>query len=82
MQGTIGRDAAGERRAELASATGDEAFAALTRRHIDTAYRLAWAILADDGDADDATQDAFSLAWRNRGSLRDPERFDAWFGQS
>ena len=59
----------------------DEVFAALTRRHIDSAYRLAWAILADSGDADDATQDAFALAWRNRRSLRDPARFDAWFGR-
>jgi RNA polymerase sigma-70 factor (ECF subfamily) len=81
MQEVFGREAASERRVELPSATSDEAFAALTRRHIEAAYRLAWAILADDGDADDATQDAFSLAWRNRASLRDPERFDAWFGR-
>jgi RNA polymerase sigma-70 factor (ECF subfamily) len=62
-------------------AQSDEAFAALTRRHLDSAYRLAWAILTDTGDADDATQDAFALAWRNRRSLRDPARFDAWFGR-
>jgi RNA polymerase sigma-70 factor (ECF subfamily) len=61
--------------------TGEEAFAALTRRHLDSAYRLAWAILGDTGDADDATQDAFALAWRSRKSLRDPARFDAWFGR-
>jgi RNA polymerase sigma factor (sigma-70 family) len=61
--------------------TSEEAFAALTRRQIDTAYRLAWAILGNDGDADDATQDAFALAWRSRRSLRDPDRFDAWFGR-
>lgn len=65
----------------MASATKDEAFAALTRRNIDAAYRLAWAILTDDVDADDATQDAFALAWRNRRSLRDQARFDAWFGR-
>ena len=61
--------------------TSEEAFAALTRRHLDSAYRLAWAILGDTGDADDATQDAFALAWRSRKSLRDPTRFDAWFGR-
>lgn len=61
--------------------TTDEVFAALTRRHIDIAYRLAWAILADSGDADDATQDAFAIAWRKRHTLRDPGRFDAWFGR-
>jgi RNA polymerase sigma-70 factor, ECF subfamily len=61
--------------------TTDERFATLTRREVDRAYRLAWAILGDDGDADDATQDAFTLAWRKRAGLRDPARFDAWFGR-
>jgi RNA polymerase sigma-70 factor (ECF subfamily) len=61
--------------------TSDDSFATLTRRHIDSAYRLAWAILGDSGDADDATQEAFASAWRNRRSLRDPDRFDAWFGR-
>jgi RNA polymerase sigma-70 factor (ECF subfamily) len=61
--------------------TSQDAFAALTYRHLDSAYRLAWAILGNGGDADDATQDAFALAWRNRKSLRDPDRFDAWFGR-
>lgn len=65
----------------MATDTGDDAFAALTRRHIDSAYRLAWAILGDSGDADDATQEAFASAWRNRRSLRDPDRFEAWFGR-
>jgi RNA polymerase sigma-70 factor (ECF subfamily) len=59
----------------------DEVFAALTRRHVDGAYRLAWAILRDSAEADDATQDAFALAWRKRSSLRDADRFDAWFGR-
>jgi RNA polymerase sigma-70 factor (ECF subfamily) len=66
---------------ELAGNGTDDAFAALTSRHVDCAYRLAWAILGDDVDADDATQDAFALAWRSRRSLRDPDRFDAWFGR-
>ena len=65
----------------MTNETSDEAFAALTRRQIDSAYRLAWAILGDSGDADDATQDAFAQAWRNRRSLRDLGRFDAWFGK-
>jgi RNA polymerase sigma-70 factor (ECF subfamily) len=59
----------------------DEVFAALTRHHVDGAYRLAWAILRDDSEADDATQDAFALAWRKRSSLRDADRFDAWFSR-
>jgi RNA polymerase sigma-70 factor (ECF subfamily) len=69
------------RRGRSTLETSEEAFAALTRRHLDSAYRLAWAILGDHGDADDATQDAFTRAWRSRRSLRDPERFDAWFGR-
>ncbi len=36
------------------------------------------AILGDDSDARDATQDAFLAAWRGLRGLRDPERFDAW----
>jgi len=51
-----------------APVTVDDAFAALTRRHVDSAYRLAWAILQDDGDADDATQDAFALASQQKAS--------------
>ena len=74
-------DATIEWRRLVATETGDDSFAALTRRHIDSAYRLAWAILGDSGDADDATQEAFASAWRNRRSLRDPDRFDAWFGR-
>ena len=81
MQAIFGRESAGERRAGVATDTGDEVFAALSRRHVDAAYRLAWAILNNDGDADDATQDSFVLAWRHRRSLRDPASFDAWFGR-
>lgn len=70
-----------DERLRVAVRTSDEVFAGLTRRHVDSAYRLAWAIVGNDGDADDATQDAFALAWRHRRSLRDPDRFDAWFGR-
>jgi RNA polymerase sigma-70 factor (ECF subfamily) len=62
-------------------AATEEAFAALTRQNLDGAYRLAWAILRDSAEADDATQDAFAIAWRKRSSLREPDRFEAWFGR-
>jgi RNA polymerase sigma factor (sigma-70 family) len=81
MQDVMDRNANDERRSMVGIGGADETFAVLTRRQVDAAYRLAWAILQDDGDADDATQDAFTLAWRNRRSLRDPDRFDAWFGR-
>lgn len=42
-------------------------------------YRLARAILLDDGEAEDAVQEASLSAWRRRGSLREPQRFDVWF---
>ena len=59
----------------------EEAFRQLAARHIQSAYRLAWAILGDDCEAEDATQDAFTSAWRQRSTLRDADRFDAWFGR-
>lgn len=43
------------------------------------AYRLARAILLDPGEAEDAVQEASLVAWRRQASLRDPERFGAWF---
>jgi RNA polymerase sigma-70 factor (ECF subfamily) len=48
---------------------------------LDATYRLARLILRDAQEAEDATHDAFVRAWRDHGRLRDPERFDAWFGR-
>ena len=59
-----------ERRADMAS---------LVLARIGDAYRLARAILLDDGEAEDAVQEASLAAWRRQGSLRDPARFDVWF---
>jgi RNA polymerase sigma-70 factor (ECF subfamily) len=62
--------------------TGDRAaFDDLVRSRIDIVYRTSLAILGDTADAADATQETFISAWRNRGSLRDPDRFDAWLGR-
>ncbi len=41
-------------------------------------YRLSLAILGDEADARDATQETFVAAWRRIASLRDPDRFEAW----
>jgi len=57
------------------------AFTELADRHLDSSYRLAALILRDPTEAQDATHDAFMAAWRSWGSLRDPSRFDAWFGR-
>jgi RNA polymerase sigma factor (sigma-70 family) len=53
--------------------------ATLVIARIGDAYRLARAILLDDGEAEEAVQEAALSAWRRQRSLRDPERFDAWF---
>lgn len=51
------------------------------RRAIDAAYRYATLILGDRNEAEDATHDAALTAWRRFADLRDPDRFDAWFGR-
>jgi RNA polymerase sigma-70 factor (ECF subfamily) len=56
-----------------------QAFLRLADDHLDAAYRLARAILHDSTDAQDATHDAFELAWRKWSTLRDPARFERWF---
>jgi RNA polymerase sigma-70 factor (ECF subfamily) len=53
-------------------------FEALLRPRLDGLFRTAWAILGDEADARDATQDACLTAWRSLPRLRDPARFDAW----
>jgi RNA polymerase sigma-70 factor (ECF subfamily) len=57
------------------------AFDAVVTSRLHSTYRLARAILGTAEDAEDATQEAFLSAWRNLPSLRDADRFDAWFGR-
>jgi RNA polymerase sigma-70 factor (ECF subfamily) len=54
------------------------AFAALVEPRLERTLRTARAILGNEADARDATQDAFISAWVNLHRLRDPARFDAW----
>jgi RNA polymerase sigma-70 factor (ECF subfamily) len=62
--------------------SGDRAaFDALVRRRIDAVYRTSLAILGDQADAADATQESFVSAWYHRDALRDPDSFDAWLGR-
>src|SRR4051812_18078202 len=68
-----------EDRSDVARA---EAFGRLVdRAALDRAYRYATLILGSRSDAEDATHDAALDAWRRFGDLRDPDRFDAWFGR-
>src|SRR4029079_19287076 len=73
-----------------------ELFARLVdRAALDKAYRYATLVLGSRSDAEDATHDAALSAWRKLGAprgaalsawrklgdLRDPAKFDAWFGK-
>jgi RNA polymerase sigma factor (sigma-70 family) len=61
---------------------GDRAaFEQLVERRVDRAFRTANAIVGNEADARDATQEAFLSAWRERRRLRDASRFDAWLGR-
>jgi RNA polymerase sigma-70 factor (ECF subfamily) len=63
---------------EAARGGDEEAFAALVRAVGDTCMAIAYRILRDADLADDAVQNAFITAWRQLGSLRDPDRFEPW----
>lgn len=45
---------------------------------IDAIYRLTFAIVGNEADASDATQETFVAAWRGIRGIREPARFDAW----
>ena len=64
---------------ETAHAERELAFHRLADRHIDRSYRLAAVVLGDASEARDAVHDAFVIAWRKFESLRDRDRFEAWF---
>jgi RNA polymerase sigma-70 factor, ECF subfamily len=70
-----------ERAIGNANADRAAAFSDLAERHLADSYRLASLILGDRDAAEDATHDAFVAAWKSWGSLRDPARFEAWFGR-
>jgi RNA polymerase sigma-70 factor (ECF subfamily) len=75
---------AGARAADLVvgARSGDrDAFDVLMDERIEPAFRTAMAILGHEADARDATQEVFVKAWSHLRSLRDAERFDAWFGR-
>ena len=58
-----------------------EAFELIVLAKAEPLLRTATAILGNEADARDATQETFIAAWRAIGTLRDPERFDAWLGR-
>src|SRR6188508_1896861 len=61
------------------AARGDaDAFDALARDRIDRLFAIAFRILRDHHDAEDAVQQALWTAWADLPGLREPARFDAW----
>lgn len=69
----------GSARVAAAGSARQVAFERLTSGQLDVAYRVAAVILGSGPDAEDATHDAVVQAWRSFATLRDVERFDAWF---
>jgi RNA polymerase sigma-70 factor (ECF subfamily) len=58
---------------------GDQqAFATLAEAVYGRLHQVAYRILRDRGLAEDATQQAVLLIWRDLPQLRDPDRFEAW----
>jgi len=61
------------------AAEGDErAFALLVRAHHESMLRVAFVIVGDRDVAADAVQNAWSVAWRRLGTLRDPRAVRSW----
>jgi len=57
----------------------EAAFKVLAGPRLDRAYGLAWHLVGNVADAEDACQEALLAAWSAWPQLRDPARFDAWF---
>jgi len=55
-----------------------EAFDEIARQVGDRCMAIAFRILRDTDQADDAVQSALIAAWRDLRQLRDPERFEPW----
>ena len=63
-----------------AARAGDvRAFEVIVSEKLPGAFRLASAILGNEAEAADATQNALVAAWRELPRLRDCAAFDAWF---
>jgi RNA polymerase sigma-70 factor (ECF subfamily) len=57
------------------------AFERLVQLHQAGLVRLGYRLLSDVGEAQDAAQDAFVLAWRKLPTLASPEAFRSWLYQ-
>src|SRR4030088_3835008 len=68
-----------EREKYLAAIHGDrEAFEMIIRTQSRPLFAIAYGILQNREEAEDAVQDALVKAWKSRWRVRDPEKFPAW----
>ncbi|MEO6349840.1 MAG: sigma-70 family RNA polymerase sigma factor [Candidatus Limnocylindrales bacterium] len=75
-------EAATERTLVERARRGDhDAFTALVDARLAPTFRTVMAILGNESDARDVTQQVFVRAWTNLPGLKDPDRFAAWFGR-
>ena len=58
-----------------------EAFELIVVTKGEPLFRTALAILGNEADARDATQETFIASWGKLSGLRDLDRFDAWLGR-
>jgi RNA polymerase sigma-70 factor (ECF subfamily) len=58
-----------------------EAFEQIVLAKGEPLFRTALAIVGNEADARDATQETFVSAWRGLAFLKDFDRFDAWMGR-
>src|SRR6185295_17835263 len=70
---------ANEREVYGAAIRGDrDAFEMIIRTHSRTLFAIAYGILQNREESEDAVQDALVKAWKSRWRVRDPEKFPAW----
>src|ERR1041384_1603482 len=70
---------ANEREVYRAAIQGDrEAFEMIIRTHSRALFAIAYGILQNREEAEDAVQDSLVKAWKTRWRVRDPEKFPAW----
>src|SRR5919109_299205 len=70
---------ANEREVYEAAIHGDrEAFEMIIRTQSRPLFAIAYGILQNREEAEDAVQDALVKAWKSRWRVRDPEKFPAW----
>src|SRR5436189_6358864 len=69
---------ANEREIYRAAIHGDrDAFEMIIRRHSRVLFAIAYGILQNREEAEDAVQDALVKAWKSRWRVREPEKFAA-----